>query len=100
MPTRILEFGPSEVAALGGFPIVPARSELVEQAAITATSSPQLSAVFNAATVLVCVQSDEQIYVKVNVSPTVTTNSYRIAAGAEQWFDVAPGSGSQVQVRT
>jgi hypothetical protein len=96
--TRIIEFGGHGLQ--GVFPIVPASQRVLEQTAMTATSTSAQSSAFDKATGLVCVQSDEQIYVLVAANPTATTNSYRIAAGGEQWFDCLPGAGWKAAIRT
>lgn len=99
MPTRIIEFGPSDVASMGGYPVVP-RSFVAKQTAFTATTSPHTSNLFNPATVLICIDTDEQVYVDVGAAPSVTTDNLRIAAGDNQWFEVTPGGSWTAQVRT
>lgn len=94
MATRITEYDGNEVQ--NSLPIVP--HALVEQAAMTATGTSAQSAAFGASTDLICVNTDEQIYTAVASNPTATTNSYRIAAGGEQWFAVKPGE--KVAIRT
>ena len=96
MPTRFLECAaPSSVEL--GLQIVP--RVLLEQAAITATATAANSAAVSSANARsVCVQSDEQIYVRVGPNPLATTNSYRIAAGGEQYFECAVGD--IVSIRT
>ena len=105
MATRILEYGGTGVAGKA-FPIVPAGQFVAKQAAMTATGTSALSAAINAATSVVCVQSDEQIYVELSgvagATPTATTDSYRIAAGGEQWFNITPAMAgvAKVAIRT
>ena len=96
MPTRFLECGPAAPSSLG-LQLVP--RILLEQAALTATGTAANSAAVSSPTCrLVCVQSDEQIYVKVGSAPTATTNSYRLAAGGEQYFEA--GVGDFISIRT
>lgn len=96
MATRIIEYGGRSRST--DFPVVPTRQQLVVQSPITASSSPASSSAFNNGTSLVCVQSDEAVYVAFGSAPTATTSDYRIQAGQEQFFDVAPGH--KVSVRT
>ena len=96
MPTRFLECA-APFSGSQGLQIVP--RVLLEQAALTATGTAASSAAISATGVrCVCVQSDEQIYVKVGAGPTATANSYRIAAGSEQYFEA--GLGDFVSIRT
>ena len=96
MPTRFRECGPAFSGELG-LQVVP--RVMLEQAAITATATAASSAAISSPTCrLVCVQSDEQIYVKVGSAPTATTNSYRIPAGGEQYFEA--GVGDSISIRT
>jgi hypothetical protein len=98
MATRIIEYAgdfPSHYSA-----IVPADQLVTEQSAITATGTSAQSTAVNADTTFVCVQSDEAVYVKLGSNPTATTNSYRLQAGTEQFFKVAPRASWKVAVRT
>lgn len=96
MATRILECG-EPFTGSKSLQIVP--RVLLEQSAMTATGTAASSAAISStATRCVCVQSDEQIYVKVGATPTATTNSYRIAAGSEQYFEA--GVGDFISIRT
>lgn len=99
MATRILEYGGTGLLQCA-FPVVPADQRVTVQSAMTASGSSAQSAALNAATSLVCVQSDEQIYVLVASNPTVTADNYRIAAGGEQWFSVPANSGWKVAIKT
>lgn len=101
MATRIIEYGGTGKHRTG-YPIVPADMFLARQAAMTATASSVASTAVGASTSLVCVQSDEQIYCEIDNSaaPTATTDSYRIAAGGEQWFCITAGKGAKVAIRT
>lgn len=105
MATRILEYGGTGV--LGpGFDVIPAGQYVTKQAAMTATGTSARSAVINAATLMICVQSDEAIYVEVDpasgATPTATTDSYRIQAGGEQFFSITPAMAgvAKVAIRT
>lgn len=99
MATRIIEYGgPGLMGA--AFPVVPADMRVTAQTAMTATGTSAQSAAVNAATGLVCVQSDEQIYVLFGTNPTVTANDYRIAAGAEQFFSIPVGQSYKVAIKT
>jgi hypothetical protein len=105
MATRILEFGGSGI--LGpAYPVVPAGQFVTKQPAMTATGTSARSAAVSAATALVLVQSDEQIYVEIDplnaATPTATTDSYRIAAGGEQYFSINPSMAgiAKVAIRT
>jgi hypothetical protein len=96
MATRILEYGgPSQ----NDFPCVPAVNRVLAQSAMTASGTSAQSSAFDGSTSLVCIQSDEAVYVLFGTNPTATTNDYRIQAGGEQWFEVLPGSW-KVAVRT
>ena len=96
--TRIVEYVSSDPSSLAA-PIVPAGGLIAEQSALTTTTTPTNSATFNALTNLVCIQSDEAVYVKFGSNPTATTNSYRIQAGQEQFFLVPVGQSWKVSVR-
>jgi hypothetical protein len=101
MATRILEYGGTGL--LGpAYPVVPAGQCVTKQPAMTATGTSAKSAAFKAATGLVIVQSDEQIYCEVaaDADAVATGDSYRIAAGAEQAFSVTPGAGWKVAIKT
>lgn len=87
MATRIIEYA----GIVERLPTVPAARKLVEQSAMTATGTSAKSSAFATATRVVCVQSDEAIYVAFDVDPTATANSYRIQAGGEQFFSVFGG---------
>lgn len=96
MATRIIEYGGRGRA--DGFSTVPATQKVKAQTPITATATPASSSAVDPATGIVCVQSDEAVYVAFGASPTATTSDYRLQAGQEQFFDVAPGW--KVSVRT
>jgi hypothetical protein len=98
MATRIIEYGGR--ARHGDYPVIPASQKLVAQAAITASATPASSSAFDARTSIVCVQSDEAVYISFGASPTATTNDYRIQAAGEQFFEVQPGQSWMVSVRT
>jgi hypothetical protein len=49
---------------------------------------------------MVCVQSDEAVYLAFGTNPTATTNGYRLQAGGEQFFTVDVGKSWKVAVRT
>jgi hypothetical protein len=89
MATRIIEYG--GMSRYREFPIVPATAKVTAQSAMTASGTSAASSAFNAATGLVCVQSDEAIKVAFGSAPTATDNDYKIQAGGEQFFDVLPG---------
>jgi hypothetical protein len=98
MATRIIEYG-------GDFQphysvVVPSDQFVTEQTALTATGTSQQSAAVSNDTTIVCVQSDEAVYVRVAANPTATTNSYRLQAGGEQFFKVSPRASWKVAVRT
>ncbi len=96
MATRIIEYGGDDRA--DSLPLVPAIQEVAEQTALTATGTSAQSAAFSGGTTIICVQSDEQVYVRLGSNPTATANSYRIPAGGEQFFSVRPAW--KVAVRT
>jgi hypothetical protein len=96
MATRILEYVANDPSSIGE-PVVPL--ENVQQPALTTSTTPTNSAAFDARTNLICVQSDEAVYVKRGANPTATTDSYRIQAGQEQFFAVPVGQGWKVSVR-
>jgi hypothetical protein len=98
--TRIIEYG--FPTTKGGYPLLPAGQKITAQTPITATGTSAQSAAFNVATNMVCVQSDEAVYVAFGASPTATTSDYRLQAGQEQCWDLTPngGAGWKVAVRT
>jgi len=96
MATRIIEYGGRGMAS--DFAVVPSNQRTASQAAITATGTSAQSSAFNTGTSIVCVQSDEAVYVLFGSNPTATTNDYRLQAGGEQFFAVSPGW--KVAVRT
>lgn len=94
MATRIIEFEFS--ARADGLPVVPRK--ITAQTALTATGTSAQSAAVGLLSRLVLVQSDEAVYVAIGTNPTATTNDYRIVAGGEQFFEIAPSE--KVAVRT
>jgi hypothetical protein len=96
MATRIIEYG--DKRRTDSFPVVPSTTKITAQTPLTANGTSAQSAAFNAATNMICVQSDEAVYVNIGTNPTATTSDYRIQAGGEQWFDVV--AGQKVAVRT
>ena len=98
MATRIIEFGGDDRS--DDLPVVPSSQRITSQSAITATGTSAQSAAFDNATSLVCVQSDEAVYVLFGTNPTATTNDYRIQAGGEQFFTIPYGKSWKVAVRT
>ncbi len=94
MATRIIEYGGKDRA--DSLPIVP--PAIRSQTAMTATGASAQSAATGLDCDMVCVQSDEAIYVAVGANPTATANDYRIAAAGEQFFDIRPGD--KVAIRT
>jgi hypothetical protein len=95
MATRIIEYNSKDVR----MPVIDTMS-VTEQTPLTATGTSAQSAALNAATNLVCVQSDEAVYVKLGESPIATTACYRLQAGGEQFFRVPQGAAYKVAVRT
>jgi hypothetical protein len=100
MATRIIEY--CAPARRDGYPVVPAGRKIVAQSALTATGTSQQSAAFARNASMVCVQSDEAVYVAFAASPTATTSDYRLQAGGEQFFDLFPYAGQdwKVAIRT
>jgi hypothetical protein len=96
MATRIIEYGGADRS--DRLQAVPASQRVTSQTALTATGTSQQSAAFSVGVSLICVQSDEAVYVLIGSNPTATTNDYRIAAGSEQFFTVK--AGDKVAVRT
>jgi hypothetical protein len=94
MATRIIEYDRSE--RMVDRTVVPQSDR--EQPAMTATGTSAQSAAFGAGTAMVCVQSDEAVYVKFGADPTATTNSYRLQAGAENFW--VAQAGQKVAIRT
>lgn len=94
MATRIIEYGGRD--RTDGLAAIPA--VVATQAAITATITSAQSAAFNAATNLVCVDSDEAVHVAFGTNPTATTDNFKVAAGDAAFFTVK--SGDKVAVRT
>lgn len=96
MPTRILEFrglsGP-----FGERPIMPMNLLTARQPALTASGTAQPSAAFAGETNLVCVQSDEAVYVAFAAYPEATTDDYRIPAGGDLIAFVKPGWKASVR---
>lgn len=99
MATRIIEYGgPGRLS--NSFPVVPADQRVTAQTAMTATGTSAQSSAFNAATALVCVQSDEAIKVAFGTNPTATDDDYRIQAGAEQFFSIPHNVSWKVAIKT
>lgn len=94
MATRIIEYNSRDHR----MPVFEGPS-ITEQTALVATSTSQQSAAFNAGTNMVCVQSDESVYVKFGENPTATGNCYRINAGGEYVVRVNQGGGLKVAVK-
>mgnify|MGYP000356029460 CR=1 FL=1 len=96
MATRILECAAPSGTSLG-LQIVP--RILLEKATMTATAIAVSSQpIVSLACRLVCVQSDEQIYVRVGQGINATPASYRIPAGSEQYFEA--GLDDVISIRT
>ena len=96
MATRIIEYGGAD--RTDRLQIVPATQKLVEQAALTPTTTSQQSAAFSNGTSVVCIDGDEDVYVSFGSNPTATTNSRKVYAKDPQDFSVSPGW--KVAVRT
>ena len=94
MATRIIEYESS--GRLDRLPTVP--KSAVVQPAMTATGVSANSIAVGAYTVMVCVQSDEAIFVARGPTPTATTDNIKVWAGSEAFFDVA--GGDKVAIRT
>jgi hypothetical protein len=97
MATRIIEYGGR---AAGDYPVIPASQFVKKQTAMTATATSERSSSFDAATRLVIVDSDEQVYVELGANPTATTDNLRIPAGGRAEFDVPVNQAWKVAVRT
>lgn len=96
MATRIIEYGgPVGYAA----EYVPSSQTVKSQSAMTATSTSAQSSAFDPATGVVCVQSDETIKVNFGTNPTATDNDYKIQAGGEQFFHIAPSASWKVAIK-
>ena len=97
MATRFLECA-APISATLNLQIVP--RILLEQATMNATAIAASSAAISANNCrCVCVQSDEQIFVKIGPPGTnATPASYRLAAGSEQYFEC--GIGDIISIRT
>ena len=100
MATRIIEYGSAPEATIGPYSVVPSRFKIGSQSAITATGTSAQSSAFDSRTRIVCVDSDEAVYVNFGTNPTATTDDYRVKAGSEQFFEVAHGESWKVAVRT
>lgn len=98
MPTRIIEYGGQFDRAFTN--LVPIDQFVTAQSAMTAIGTSAPSAAFNDNTTFICVQSDEAISVDAGAAPVATANSYRLQAGAEQFFKVARGAGWKVAIKT
>ncbi len=96
MATRIIEYSTDGKFVRTLYP-APA---LVEQTAITATATSAQSAAFNAATNVVCIDSDEKVHVKFGENPTATTTSLVVQAGTNKEFEIVRGASLKVAVRT
>jgi hypothetical protein len=96
MATRIIEY-----CSAGNHihTLVPGPA-IVEQAALTASGTSQQSAAFSARTNVVCIDTDEKIYVRFGENPTATTNSRTIPAGGSMDFHVVGGAGLKVAIRS
>jgi hypothetical protein len=73
---------------------------IVEQTPITATTTSAQSAAFSARTNVVCIDSDEKVYVRFGENPTATTSSRVVPAGGSLDFHVTPGTSLKVAIRS
>jgi hypothetical protein len=95
MATRIIEYDTDGRRIETVFPA----PSIVDQTPIVATTTSAQSAAFNAATNLVCIDSDEKVHIKFGENPTATTACLTIAAGTSREFEVIEGVGTKVAVR-
>jgi hypothetical protein len=95
MATRIIEYSCKDRS----MPLIEAPAT-VAQTPIVATGTSAQSSAFADSTNVVCVQSDEAVYVKFGENPTATTSDYRIQGGGEQFFHVPRATSLKVAVRT
>lgn len=98
MPTLYI----TEFAALGtnernGLFAAPLAPSLADQTVAIGASSVQ-SAAFNAAARVVRLAADKPCSVKFGTSPTATTATMRLEAGAVEYFAVTPGSDMKLAV--
>lgn len=87
MSTRIIEYGGAQ--RVDDLQVIP--MELSVQSPITASASSQQSSAAGAGTNMVCVDTDEAIYVSVGSNPTATSSHKKIAAGDYRFFQIEPG---------
>ena len=59
---------------------------------LTSSGASQQSAAFNAKTKMIQVHTDGIISLEFGANPTVTTNSFRLAANTTMYFEVLPAS--------
>lgn len=98
MATRIIEY--SGPVRMDGFNSVPAWSQVAKQSPITATTTPASSSAFAMHSNMVCINSDEAVYVAFGTSPTATISDFRVPVNGTQFFDIQPGASWKVSVRT
>lgn len=87
MATRIIEYGGDD--RNDGLPVIP--QSTVVQTPITATGTSQQSAVFNVATNLICISTDEAVHVHRGTSPTATTSHFEVPAQTFAFFSAKAG---------
>ena len=85
---------------MDGFSSVPAWSQVKVQTPITATTTAASSSAFQMHSNMLCINSDEAVYVAFGTAPTATTSDFRVPANGTQFFDVQPGVSWKVSVRT
>ena len=92
--TEFASLGTNERDGLFAVPLVPS---LADQTIAIGASSVQ-SAAFNAAARVVRVAADKTCSIKFGASPTATTSTMRLEAGAVEYFAVTPASGMKIAV--
>lgn len=95
MTTRIFEMA---AATIGGSFVGVRRVPFVAKQSMTPTASSETSAAFNAATNLVTIQADEDVFIAFGADPTATNSDFKVKAGEERDFIV--GQGLKVAVKT
>lgn len=95
MAVRIIE---GKVKTVGGSFVGLMPTPFTSQAALTPTSSPQQSEAFAADTNSVTIDPDEDVHVNFGANPSVTTNDFKVLAGAPRDFLVTAGHKVAVRI--
>lgn len=95
MTTRIFEM---TAPTIGGSFVGVRRAPFLAVQSLTPNASTQNSAAFNAATNMITVQADEDVYIDIAAAPNATNSGYKVSAGEERDFLVT--GGHKIAVKT